>query len=173
MKKNIIILLILLPIISLSQSNKHNVFGINLDLDWYSLTNQQTFAYSIQDHDINTNFVITDCDYVLNKIEAKFLKLGFKELLLLFPKGFKGKLDDLKPEMFLARIRYIDNVNYANKSNNDISKILSILNEEYGEPELNMIRDKYSVYKWKGVYYKIVLTCREDELTTTLIYKKD
>jgi hypothetical protein len=49
------------------------------------------------------------------------------------------------------------------KTNKDIEKILSILKDEYGEPELNMIKDKYSVYKFDGVYYQIIVTCREDE----------
>ena len=166
------LLLALLPIICFSQTNKHTVFGIDLDLNWDSLTNQQSLAYWIQDQDKNSNFVITDCSHINNKIDSEFLVLGFKELLLIFPKGYKGKLDSLIPEMFLARINYIDYRDYASKSNNDITKILTFLKEEYSEPELNMVRDKYSVYKWKGVYYQIILTCREDELTTTLIYTK-
>ena len=74
--------------------------------------------------------------------------------------------------MFIGRISYVDVKEYESKSNKDIRIILSILKDEYGEPELNMIKDKYSVYKFKGVYYQIILTCREDELTTTLIYTK-
>ena len=102
----------------------------------------------------------------------RLLNIGFKELLLIFPKGYKGKLESLNPDIFLARISYTDIRDYVGKSNKDIEKILSLLKVEYGEPELNMIRDKYSVYKWNGVYYEIIVTCREDELTTTLIYTK-
>lgn len=172
MKKTIILIYALIPLICFSQSNKHILFGIDLDSDWNSLTNQQALAYFVQNEDKNSNFVITDCEYIHDKIDTKFLNIGFKELLLIFPKGYKGKLDSLNPDMFLARISYADVREYVGKSNKDIEKILSILKDEYGEPELNMIKDKYSVYKFDGVYYQIILTCREDELTTTLIYTK-
>jgi hypothetical protein len=172
MKKTIILIYALIPLICFSQSNKHILFGIDLDSDWYSLTNKSKYTYSKQDQDNNSKFVITDCDYIQDKIDTKFLNIGFKELLLIFPKGYKGKLDSLNPDMFLARISYTDISDYASKSNNDITKILSLLKDEYDEPELNMKRDKYSVYKWNGVYYDTILTCREDELTTTFIYTK-
>jgi len=172
MKKTILLTLVFIPLICFSQSSKHNFFGIDLDSDWYSLTDQQALAYFVQDQDKNSNFVITDCDHITYKIDTKFLNIGFKELLLIFPKGYKGKLDRLIPDMFLARISYTDISDYSGKSNNDSKKILSLLKDEYGEPELNMIKDKYSVYKWNGVYYQIIVTCREDELTTILIYTK-
>lgn len=172
MKKTILLICALIPLISFSQSNKHILFGIDLDSDWKSLTNQQALSYFVQDQDKNSNFVITDCDYIHDKIDTKFLNIGFKELLLIFPKGYKGKLDSMNPDMFIGRISYTDISDYASKSNNDIAKILSLLKDEYGEPELNMIKDKYSVYNWNGVYYQIIVTCREDELTTTLIYTK-
>jgi hypothetical protein len=172
MKKTILLICALIPLICFSQSNKHILFGIDLDSDWKSLTNQQALAYFVQDQDKNSNFVITDCDHINDKIDTKFLNIGFKELLLIFPKGYKGKLDSLNPDMFIGRISYVDVKEYESKSNKDIRIILSILKDEYGEPELNMIKDKYSVYKFNGVYYQIILTCREDELTTTLIYTK-
>jgi hypothetical protein len=172
MKKTILFIFVFIPLICYSQSSKHNLFGIDLDSDWYSLTNQQALAYFQQNHDKNSNYVITDCDYITDKIDINFLNIGFKELLLFFPKVKKVKLDKLIPDFILARIIYNDISDYSAKSNNDIIKILSLLKGEYGEPELNMIKDKYSVYKWNGVYYQIIVTCREDELTTTLIYTK-
>jgi hypothetical protein len=117
--------------------------------------------------------VISNCDYILNKIDDKFLTLRFNEMRLLFQKGYKGELDRLKPEMFIAEIRYANYREYSNKSNNDIRKIISLLKEEYGEPEQNTVKDKYSLYKWKSVHCEIILTCREDELATTLIYSKE
>lgn len=173
MKKTILLIFAFLPLICFSQSSKHNLFGIDLDSDWYSLTNQQALAYFHLNEDKNSNYIITDCDYIHDKIDVKFLNIGFKEFRLIFPKGYKGKLENLKPEIFLARISYNDTSDYTIKSNNDIKKILILLKDEYGEPELNMTRDKYSIYKWKSNFYQIILTCREDELTTTLIYTKE
>jgi hypothetical protein len=172
MKKNILLICALIPLICYGQSNKHIFFGIDLDSGWKSLTNQQALAYFIQDQDKNSNFIITDCDHISDKIDTKFLNIGFKELLLIFPKGNKGKLANLNPDMFLARISYTDSKEYEGKSNKDIRKILSVLKDEYGEPELNIIKDKYSDYQFNGIYYQIIVTCREDELSTTLIYTK-
>ena len=172
MKKTILLIFTLFPLICFSQSNKHILFGINLDSDWYSLTNQQALGYFIQNEDKNSNYVISDCDYIRNKIDDKFLNIGFKELLLIFPKGYTGKMENLSPGIFIARIYYTDIREYINKSNKDIERTLSILKDDYGEPELNMIKDKYSVYKLNDVYCQIIVTCREDELTTTLIYTK-
>ena len=81
-------------------------------------------------------------------------------------------MENLSPGIFIARIYYTDIREYINKSNKDIERTLSILKDDYGEPELNMIKDKYSVYKLNDVYCQIIVTCREDELTTTLIYTK-
>ena len=63
--------------------------------------------------------------------------------------------------------------NYLLTFEKDISKTKYLLNQQFGNPELNMVREKYSVYKWKGVNYQIILTSREDELSTTLIYTKE
>ena len=172
MKKTFLLIYVVIPLIGFSQSNKHNLFGIDLDSNWGLLTNQQSLGYFIQDEDKNSNFVISDCDYIRDKIDTKFLNIGFKELLLIFPKGHTGKMESLSPGIFIARIYYTDIREYINKSNIDIEKILSILKDDYGEPELNMIKDKYSVYKLNDVYCQIIVTCREDELTTTLIYTK-
>lgn len=166
------LILSIFPLLSNCQTIDRNFFGIDLESDWYSLTNQQSLAYWIQDEDKTSNFVITDCSYISDKIDSKFLSLGFKELLLIFPKGYKGRLDSLKPEMFLSRISYSDIAEYSSNSINDMRNTLLFLKEKYGDPELNMIKEKYSVYKWKGVYYELILTCRQDELTTTIVYTK-
>lgn len=172
MKKTILLIYTLIPLICFSQSNKHILFGIDLDSDWYSLTNQQALGYFIQNEDKNSNYVISDCDYIRDKIDTKFLNIGFKEMFLFFPKDTKEKLNILKPDFFLARISYYNTSDYDIKSKNDVKKILSILKDKYGEPELNMIKDKYSVYKLNNVYCQIIVTCREDELSTSLIYTK-
>jgi hypothetical protein len=165
--------LTLIPLFCVGQKSKNSFFGIELDSDWYTLTNQQALNYWIQDQEKNSNYVITDFSHIREKFYSKFLNLGLKELLLIFPQGYKGNLNVLKPDMFLARIRYSNVDDYWNKSNNDVKKILSLLNNVYDKPELNMIREKFSVYKWKGLNSQIILTCREDELTTTLIYSKE
>lgn len=174
-KTLIIQILLLLGYISYGQSNNHILFGIDLTSDWYSLTNYQQLSYFLVDSD-TANYdpwVITDFEYSHDKISKSFLDIGYDELLLGFPRGMQTELRDLQPELFLARKSYNDMENYLHTFKKDISKTKYLLNQQFGNPELNMVRDKYSLYKWKGVNYQIVLTSREDELTTTLIYTKE
>lgn len=169
--KKALLIIILIPLFCHSQSSKHNVFGIDLDLDWYSLTNYSKMTYFIADEENNKDpYVITDFNYYHNKIDPKFMEIGFTELLLGFPKGMQSKLDVLKPEILIARIYYNDKTKYKTRSNDDVMKILSLLKEEFGDADLNIIKEDYSLYKWNGVYYETILTCREDELTTTYTY---
>lgn len=172
MKFKILFLLLFISITGFSQTDKNVFFGINLNLDWYSLTNQSAVVYQLEDQAKESKYVIMDCDFIKDKIDNRFLSLGFQELLLIFQKEFKGNLNNLKPDVFLARTTYSNINEYAVKSKNDIEKSKALFNEEFGLPELNMIKNEYSVYKWKGAYHELILTCRVDELTTTLIYTK-
>lgn len=61
MKKFTLIFLAVIPLLCFSQTKKHELFGIDLDSDWYTLTDQQSLAYWLQDQDKNSNLVITDC----------------------------------------------------------------------------------------------------------------
>ena len=169
MKKNILLLLFI-PFIGISQSNKHTFMGINLDQNWLTLTNQQKVAYWLQDQDKSSKYVIADCNFILKNIDTKFLNIGFKELLLIFPKGSYDKLDNLSPDLFLARITYADKNDYIFKSKNDINKVLSLLQNNFGKPVINTIVDEYSIYKWENSFYSLILTCRQDELATTVMY---
>ncbi len=58
------------------------------------------------------------------------------------------------------------------KSRSDISKIKSLIIDQYGEAELNMDKEDSSTYKWEGVFYEIILTTRKDDMKTTLLYLK-
>jgi hypothetical protein len=173
MKTNLILILLLFPIVCFSQSSKNLFFGIDLDLDFYSLTNYQQLTYFLADSDTPKEipYVMTDFEYYHNNIDKRLLSLGFDELLLGFPRGKQTQLNTLKPELFISRIFYTPN-NYELKSRSDISKIKSLIIDQYGEAELNMDKEDSSTYKWEGVFYEIILTTRKDDMKTTLLYLK-
>ena len=124
MKKTILLICALIPLISFSQSNKHILFGIDLDSDWKSLTNQQALAYFVQDQDKNSNFVITDCDYIHDKIDTKFLNIGFKNELTQenIEKANSSELNKLELNSPLRSIRLL--LELKKISNLDLSEIL-------------------------------------------------
>jgi len=174
--KKIILFITCLSFISTSnaQHSSHNLFGIDLNLDWYSLTNYSFVTYSSASNDKTNDFpyVVTDFEYSHDKININFLNIGYDELLLGFPKSMEGKLRDCRPEIFLSRKYYRDLTDYLKKSDNDISITKDLLINVFGEPQLNSIRDKSSVFQWKGDNYQIILSCKEDDLLTTVIYIK-
>lgn len=171
--KKIIIIAMFLPVICFSQNNKHNFYGVDLDLDWYTLTNLQALSFhSALETNKEAQYVITEFKNSHNKIDSALLNIGFSELLLCFPKNINANLNTLSPDLFIARISYQNKISYKEKSETDMIKLLNVLNNKYGSADLNMKKELYSVYKWNGVYNETILTCREDELTTTLIYIK-
>ena len=67
MKKYILILFAFLPLFCNCQASKYKIFGVDLNSNWNSLTNQQSLAYWLQDEDKSSSFVMTDCDYIFDK----------------------------------------------------------------------------------------------------------
>ena len=170
--KKIIYLLTLIPVISFCQVNKHNVFGIDLNLDWYSLTDYSAITYSFINQDNkDAPYVITDFKYYNDKIYKDFIDIGFSELLLGFPKN-KSNVHGVTPEILIARINYKDINDYKLNSNKNITKILSLLKRKFGDAELNMVKEKSSLYKWNGESYETFLSSVENDLQTTYIYTK-
>lgn len=143
--------------------NNHSFMGIDLNQNWYALTNYQQLTYYLAEQDSSNNlpYVMTDFKFTHNKINNTFINLGFDELLLGFPRGMETKLGDLQPELFLARKKYEDRGDYLQKYEKDISNTKYLLSQTFGNPELNIIKDKYSVYNWKGINYQIILTSKE------------
>ena len=90
-----------------AQNPKHNIFGLDMDLDWYSLTNHSTFTYIAADHE-SKDFITMDFDYHLNQVDIELEEFNFSEYLIIFEKGkkYKTELATLSPFMFLGRYRY-------------------------------------------------------------------
>jgi hypothetical protein len=174
MKKWSLIIFIFLPVFGIGQTAQHNFFGIDLNSDWRSLTNFQKLTFFLIGNDTpkENPYVVTDFHFSHSKIDREFIDLGFQELLLCFPKNENVILDTLKPEIFLSRYYYNSN-EYKSNSQIDMARVKSLLVERYGEPGLNVVKEDFSTLTWQGVYYKVVLTTRKEDLTTTLMYVKE
>ncbi len=171
--KKILLIVILIPLFCHSQNSKHKVLGIDLDLDWYTLTNYSQLTYFLADEEYKDDaYVMIDFEYYHPNVNPQFMNIGFTEMLLGFPKGMQTKLDVLQPEILLARIYYNDIATYKLKTDKDINKVLTLLQQQFGKADLNTVTDGVYLYKWNGVYYDAILTSRVDELTTTFVYSK-
>lgn len=173
MKKWMLLISVFIPLLGLGQTMNHSFFGIDLNLNWKSLTNYQQLTYDLIERDTpeDVPYIVTDFDFSHSRIDRRFFDLGFQELLLCFPKNGRTYSEDLKPHLFLARNSY-STTDYQSSSRSDILKIKSLMMERYGEAELNAVTTDYSTYKWEGAFYQVVLTTRKDELTTTLMFVK-
>lgn len=176
--KKIILIFLLFSNFCQSQTGNHKIFGIDLDLDFATLTNFQSVTYDLACWQHKDDpFIFTSFEHSYNQIEPKFINLGFTELLLGFQNKYKMdstnvNTRNLKPELFVAKIYYSDLNAYKLKSGSDIKKILVFLKEKFGDAELNMVKDTYSVFKWNSVYFETILTCREDALSITFLCTK-
>lgn len=173
MRLLLFLLILANPFISICQSTSHIVFGVNMNADWYSLTNYSGITYdsSIEENP-KSEYVTVDFEYSYNKIDKEFLDIGFDELLLSFPKSENRSLKVLSPSILIGRIKYSDLGLYKKNSKADIERILTLTKKTYGEPVLNMLKDKFTIYKWETATYSIILTCREEDLTTSFYYAK-
>jgi len=168
------ILTITLFFSSIAFGQKNSFLGLNLDSDWYSLTNYQQLTYFLIDTDQTNNdpFVMVDFKFSQEQMNYDFLKIGFSELLLGFPRGQQTELRTLKPQMFLGRKYYSSVSDYYNRVLLDVKQIKNMLVRNYGEPIVNMTKSSFMVFKWELNDSEIILTCREDELSTSLILLK-
>jgi hypothetical protein len=160
------------PLLINGQTAQHKIFGINLDLDWTTLTGFQALAFFEGARLSENQYVVTTFEYYNPNIDAKFKLLGFEELLLGFQKNTKIKLSELSPDFFLARTKYRDKEAYQTKSPREIIKAFTLFVREFGEPVLSSKKETYELYKWSDVYFDAILTSRLDELSTTFLYIK-
>jgi hypothetical protein len=144
-----------------------------MDADWYTLTDYSAVTYDLSfELDPKSDYVTVDFKHSYDKIEKEFFDIGFDELLLSFPKIKNRNLNVLSPTIFIGRIKYSDLAEYNKNSKSDIERTLLLTKRTFGEPVLNMIKDKFTIYKWETDNYSVIVTCREEDLTTSFFYAK-
>lgn len=169
--KKFFLFIILIPFFSFSQ-NTNMVFGIDLNLDWYSLTDASKATYELSKlENKDAPYIMISFDHY-NQIDPKFINLGFTEFLLGFPIIEVKDFNTFQPVIFISRLNYQDKFEYKSKSDIDVKKILSLLTEIYGKADLNMTKEEFSTYKWNGANYESILSCRLDDLNISFIYFK-
>ena len=70
--------------ISNAQVIKHDLLGLNMDLDWYTLTNYSVISYVVGKSDTNSSWVVADCDYHLKSVDIELESLMFTDIKHLF-----------------------------------------------------------------------------------------
>lgn len=155
------------------QNSKHVLFGLDMDLDWYSLTNYSAISYAIADADESASYVITDCDHYLDNVDIEIEKLGFDDYLIAFNKGAaagKSGMESLQPLMYIGRYKYSNLSSFKSGAFNRANYLRDKLIAIHGSPDLKIEKPEFRVYKWVVDDVTIIVNAVQNDLTTSLNY---
>lgn len=165
---------IILFFLFLNIKSQHLHFGIDLNKDWYTLTNYSGLTYNINEaNNKELPYVFSDFNFINSKVDEKFLRLGFDESIIGFPKGKSNTdLHLLKPICLIAYIIY-DNIDaYSKNSFINITNIQKVLVEEFGSPISYTHNQDKCIIKWETIDYHITLSSSKIGLETVYTYTK-
>lgn len=157
-----------------AQNAKHEIFGLDMNLNWYDLTNYSAITYYIEDQDSSSKWVVTNFNYYLNKVEIELEEFNFNENLIVFNKGSeatKAALMNLSPWMYLGRYHYQDRKQYAEKAFKDAEFLKNKLTKVYGKPELQIETLQLRIYQWFVNDVKIIINSEKQIQETYLLYQ--
>ena len=156
-----------------AQDSKHDLFGLNMDLDWYSLTNYSALTYFSANENSSSSYIVLDFDYHLNQVDIELETFNFSEYLIAFEKGLTATgsvLEKLSPILFLGRYNYSSTSKFIEKAFEDAEFLKNKLISVHGNPELKIEKTEFRVYKWVVDDVTIIVNSVQDDLTTTLTY---
>ena len=127
-----IIAFFLISFCCFGQKSSHIISGIDLNENWYTLTNQSQLSYFVQEDyrkKQNLQGVTMDIDekYLELNVNKDFLAINFTELILNFPMGNQSNLNTLSPSVFMATKMYSSQEDYNAYNLEDFNKIVFIL----------------------------------------------
>ena len=156
-----------------AQNSKHDLFGLNMDLDWYSLNGYSALTYDLANRDKTSTYVVTDFDYHLKQVDIELETFNFNEKFIAFNKDVvttKSVMEKLSPILFVGSYKYSNNDNFRRKAFDDAEFLKNKLIIVYGNPELNIEKTEFRVYKWVVGDVTIIVNSVQDDLATNLTY---
>tara|TARA_B100001989_G_C24533157_1_gene462806 strand:+ start:503 stop:1042 length:540 start_codon:yes stop_codon:yes gene_type:complete len=172
----LIITLFLIAVCGFGQKSSHKISGIDLNENWYTLTNQSQLGYFVQENyrkKQNLQGVTVDIDekYLEQNVNKDFLSIKFTELILSFPMGNQTNLNTLSPSLFMATKMYSSNEDYDAYNLEDFNKIVFILMNQFGAPNSTMKKDWGASFEWNLTNAQLILTSNKTQ-HIILIYIK-
>jgi len=176
MKNTLYTLALLVCFSSFGQKSSHKISGIDLNEDWYTLTNQSQLSYywnKDSQKKQNRQELTMDIDekYLEQNASKDFLSIKFTRLVLSFPMGNQSNLSTLSPFLFTAVKRYPSDKDYDTYNSEDFNKIVFILMNQYGAPNSTMKKDWGASFEWNLTNAQLILTSKKDQ-HIVLVYLK-
>ena len=174
----LILLLLFIPLVSFGQDSSHIISGIDLNENWYTLTNQSQLSYFVQEDNRkkqNLQGVTMDIDekYLDSNADKDFLDIGFTDLVLNFPMGNQSNLNTLEPTIFMATKKYSSEKDYNAYNLEDFNKIVFVLMNEYGAPNSTMKKDWGASFEWNLTNAQLMLTSNKTQHIVLMYLKQN
>ena len=178
--KNILLTLVLfVSFVSKGQNDTNTILGVDLDKDFYTLTDSGAGGYIIAgEENFNKNipgasFNISQ-EYLINNANKEFLKIDFNKIILVFPySGSSEGLYKLKPTFLFATKTYDKKSEYETNNLNDFNKVAYLLMNQFGPPKSTMNMDWGANFTWRLPNMSLYLTTHNIEQNVQLIYERN
>ncbi len=140
--------------------------GIDLNSDWYTLTNISKQDYVIYTWDNPESKTI--CVAPRKELSiSEFTSMGINEISLCFPVGERD-LKVLKPEYCLGRHRYASESEFKSNAYRDFNVLLEKFKKTYGQPSDNGAGTAATSVKWDFSNQQIFLSIDREEFVITI-----
>ena len=151
-------------------SQVSNFYGIDMNKDWYSLTDLSKISYEIYSHEFpDAPYVsVPPCKTISL---AQFNKLGLGDVQLHFERNVNSDFHFFKPKMCSASKVYNDDAAFNTVGPKDYTKVKSDLIQKYGQPTQNVNGTVAKTSYWNSTNYEVVLTLDLKTLELLLMYR--
>ena len=178
MKNLLLLFSLFVSIVSIGQNSSNKILGIDLNKDFYTLTNGSALGYirgGEQNRTENLPGVTYNIseEYLINYANKEFLRINFNEICLVFPySGSSVGLNELKPGFLIATKNYNSKSDYEVNNLNDFNLVVYLLMNQFGAPKST--RNEYwgVLFEWKFPNITLALKTHNIEQAIRLIYVK-
>lgn len=163
------------------QNSSHRIFGIDLNLDWYTLTELSLISYDLgkmegDKQKIPFVTVGVDDEYLNQNATEEFLNIGFKNVLIFFPildiAVTPDNVKELTPVVFTANIEYTSDTEYAKNAKGDFNRVVYLVMDQFGAPDSTMKKEWGASFQWKFGNAELLLNMTKNGHNISLAYLK-
>lgn len=140
-----------------TESQTLNFFGIDLNKDFYSLTDASAISYDQYQYENPNSKSIPF--YPSKSIDlSEFKNMGVPTVVLYFDPGWQGDFHKLQPSFCMASHFYISQDEFNINGYKDFNILLIKLKQLFGEPNKNIVGNEANSVAWTLSNQQIVLS---------------
>lgn len=156
--------------LAIVHSQVNDFYGIDMNKDWYSLTDLSKISFEIHFHE-NPDAPYVSVPTSKSLSLEQFSVLGLSDVQLYFNRNSPSDFHIFKPMMCTANIIYKNDDDFNIIGQKDLSKVKSDLIKKYGQPTQNVNGTVAKTSHWDSTNYEIALTLDLKTLELILMYR--